>query len=411
MESIANTLKTILEGQPAFRIKQIEKAWFDVSLNSYDEITTLPKDLREKLKDIPWLGLEVHTELKSKVDNTRKYLFKLNDGNLIEMVLMGRRNLKRDQLSFRASSEESLAQSPTIKEGGSNINKVSQRSFAPLRMTDKIERETSDDRYTICISSQAGCPMRCAFCATGKSGFKRNLTAEEIIDQYRFAQRLLAKENNRVNNIVLMGQGEPLVNYENVKKALNTILKNSDIGSTKITLSTVGYVPTMEKMITDTDFPAVRFALSLHSAIEESRKKIIPTHKPGFLEWLVKWGNAYHEKFGNRTHFIGFEYIMLSGVNDDEEHLQALIKFCKRFPIVRVNLIPYNTTNDAGTVDEINKLEEQMGSNYRIFTRTPHELIEHWHESLMKAGITSTIRYSQGQDIAAACGQLRNKEK
>ena len=102
---------------------------------------------------------------------------------------------------------------------------------------------------------------------------------------------------------------------------------------------------------------------------------------------------------------------MLSGVNDNEEHLQALIKFCKHFPLVRVNLIPYNTTNDSAAVDEINKLEEQMGSNYRIFTRTPHELIEHCHESLMKAGFTSTIRYSQGQDIAAACGQLRNKEK
>lgn len=369
MSSISAQLTKILADQPAYRLKQIEKARFDVSLNSYDEISTLPLELREKLKNFPWLTVESHTELKSKVDNTRKYLFKLADGNLIEMVLMGRKNLKE------GATEDSLA------------------------------------RYTICISSQAGCPMRCAFCATGKSGFKRNLTAEEIIDQYRFAQRILAKENNRVANIVLMGQGEPLVNYDNVKRALNTILANSDVGPTKITLSTVGYIPAMDKMITDTDFPPVRFALSLHSAIEESRKKIIPTHKPGFLEWLVKWGNSYHEKFGNRTHFIGFEYIMLSGVNDDEEHLRALIKLCKRFPIIRVNLIPYNSTNDAGTVDEINKLEEQMGSNYRIFTRTPHELIEHWHDSLMNAGITSTIRYSQGQDIAAACGQLRNKEK
>ncbi len=403
MTKIVKTIESILANEPAFRIKQIEKAWFDVSLNSYDEITTLPKELREKLKDIPWLSLEVHTELKSKMDNTRKYLFKLGDGNLIEMVLMGRMSLRAPK--GRGNPPD------LIEDVDEEIASSVAATLLSRNDTSAIGRDTSGDRYTICISSQAGCPMRCAFCATSKSGFKRNLTAEEIIDQYRFAQRLLAKENNRVNNIVLMGQGEPLVNYENVKKAINTILKNSDIGSTKITLSTVGYVPAMEKMITDTDFPPVRFALSLHSAIEESRKKIIPTHKPGFLEWLVKWGNAYHEKFGNRTHFIGFEYIMLSGVNDDEAHLKALIKLCKRFPIVRVNLIPYNTTNDAGEVDEINKLEEQMGSNYRIFTRTPHELIEHWHESLMDAGITSTIRYSQGQDIAAACGQLRNKEK
>ncbi len=394
--SSTSTLKTILATEPAYRLKQIEKAWFDVALNGYNEITTLPAELREKLKDLPWMSVETHTELKSKVDNTRKYLFKLADGNLIEMVLMGRRNLKKYDAPSPPEpplGQRGIVLSPSFEEGAQR------------------ELPSSKDRYTICISSQAGCPMRCAFCATGKAGFKRNLTAEEIVDQYRFAQRVLAKEGNRVNNIVLMGQGEPLVNYVNVKKALNTILAYSDIGPTKITLSTVGYIPAMEQMITDTDFPPVRFALSLHSAIEESRKKIIPTHKPGFLEWLIKWGKAYHEKFGNRTHFIGFEYIMLSGVNDDEKHLQALLKFCKHFPLVRVNLIPYNTTSDSAAVDEINKLEEQMGSNYRIFTRTPHELIEHWHESLMKAGFTSTIRYSQGQDIAAACGQLRNKEK
>lgn len=369
MVNISKELEKILADTPKFRLNQIETAWFNVDINNYGEITTLPADLKEKLKDIPWLSFSLHTDLKSNLDNTRKVLFKLFDGNYIEAVIMGRKNLKADA------------------------------------------QESDAARYTICISSQAGCPMKCAFCATGKSGFKRNLSAEEIIDQYRFCQRELAKIGARVNNIVLMGQGEPLVNYANVKKALNTILKHSDIGPTKITLSTVGYMPAMEQMLTDKDFPPVRFALSLHSAIEQTRKKIIPTHKDGFLNWLVEWGNAYHQKFGNRTHFIGFEYIMLSGVNDDEKHLQALIKLCKQFPIVRVNLIPYNTTSDAGTVEEINKLEEQMGSNYRVFTRTPHELIKHWHESLMSAGITSTIRYSQGQDIAAACGQLRNKVK
>ncbi len=375
-------LNELLKDQPAYRLKQIEKARFDVTINSFDQITTLPAALREELKNEPWLSVVVKTDLTSKLDNTRKILFELADGNYIETVIMGRRSRKQlpDKLSSRPSDN------------------------------DESDSKFIGDRYTICISSQAGCPMRCAFCATGKSGFKRNLTVEEIVDQYRFCQRELAKIGSRVNNIVLMGQGEPLVNYENVKQALNAILTYSDLGSTKITLSTVGFVPSMEKMITDIDFPPVRFAFSLHSAIEESRKKIIPSNKAGFLEWLVKWGNAYHQKFGNRTHFIGFEYIMLSGINDDEKHLQALIKYCKRFPIVRVNLIPYNSTSDAGTVEEINKLEEQMGSNYRVFTRTPHELIEHWHKGLMDAGITSTIRYSQGQDIAAACGQLRNKE-
>lgn len=362
MSSQTAELKAILAAEPGYRQAQIEKAWFDVNINGYDEITTLPKDLREKLKPFPWLSLEVHTALKSKVDNTRKYLFKLHDGNLIETVVMGRKNLKENPA------------------------------------------EGAPDRYTICVSSQAGCPMRCVFCATGKAGFKRQLSAEEIIDQYRFAQRLLATEGNRVANIVMMGQGEPLLNYENVKRALNVLLKNTDLGETKITVSTAGVPSVMEKLLTDTDFPPVRWALSLHSAIEESRRHIMPSHKKGFLEWLVKWATEYHKRFPSRTHFIGFEYIMLSGVNDDEKHLQALIKLCKKIPYFRVNLIPYNKTTD-----ESQPHQEIEVDGFRTFDRTPPEFIDHWHESLMNAGFTSTVRYSQGQDIAAACGQLRNK--
>lgn len=369
MASYSKQLKELLAAKPKYRQAQIEKAWFDLSINSYEEITTLPVELRQKFKDVPWMSLELGTDLTSKLDNTRKVLFKLHDGNFIEAVIMGRKNLK----------ESATADSPA--------------------------------RYTICISSQAGCPMRCAFCATGKAGFKRHLSAEEIIDQYRFCQRELSKIGARVNNIVLMGQGEPLLNYDNVKQALNVIIKNSDVGPTKITLSTVGYVPAMEQMITDVDFPPVRFALSLHSAIEETRKQIIPSNKKGFLEWLVKWAGQYQTKFSTRTHFIGFEYIMLSGVNDDQKHLDALVKLCHRLPHVRANLIPYNSTADKDEISEQNKLHELLGSNFRVFERTPHEIIEHWHQTLMKAGITSTIRYSQGQDIAAACGQLRNKVK
>lgn len=364
MPSQSAELKVILAGQPAYRQAQIEKAWFDVNINGYDEITTLPKDLRDKLKNFPWLTVEVSTALKSKMDNTRKYLFKLHDGNLIETVVMGRKNLK---------------------EGAA---------------------EDAAPRYTICVSSQAGCPMKCVFCATGKAGFKRQLSAEEIIDQYRFAQRLLAPEGARVANIVMMGQGEPLLNYDNVKRALQILLKNTDLGETKITVSTAGVPTMMEKLLTDADFPPVRWALSLHSAIEETRKQIMPSNKKGFLEWLVKWGTDYHKRFPSRTHFLGFEYIMLSGVNDDEKHLQALIKLCKKIPYFRVNLIPYNKTTDEAQPHE----EEIVVDGFRTFDRTPPELIGHWHEALMAAGFTSTVRYSQGQDIAAACGQLRNKE-
>jgi 23S rRNA (adenine2503-C2)-methyltransferase len=238
--------------------------------------------------------------------------------------------------------------------------------------------------------------MRCAFCATGKQGFKRNLSAQEIVDQYRYAQKILVGEGARVANIVFMGQGEPLLNYENVKEAIKILLDNTDLGETKITVSTAGVVPAMEKMLTD-DFPPVRWALSLHSAIEESRKEIMPSNAPGFLEFVVKWANAYDKRFPSKSHFIGLEYIMLGNVNDDEKHLQALIALGKRIPHIRINLIPYNNISD------------EVVDNKTVFARTPHERIEHWHEELMKAGFTSTIRYSQGQDIAAACGQLRNK--
>ncbi|OGH81233.1 MAG: hypothetical protein A3I29_02410 [Candidatus Magasanikbacteria bacterium RIFCSPLOWO2_02_FULL_44_11] len=362
MASQSKQLQEILDSQPSYRRKQVEHAWFDITINGYDEISTLPKEFREKLMVIPWNSLEVHTALQSKVDNTRKYLFKLIDGNMIETVVMGRKNLKDDAV------------------------------------------EGAPDRYTICVSSQAGCPMKCVFCATGKAGFKRHLSAEEIIDQYRFAQRLLAKEGARVANIVMMGQGEPLLNYEQVKRALSVILANTDLGETKITVSTAGVPAAMNKFLTDEDFPPVRWALSLHSAIEETRQQIMPSHKKGFLEWLVKWAEDYHRRFPSRTHFIGFEYIMLSGINDDEKHLQALITLCKKIPYFRINLIPYNRiTDEARPHETINT------DGFQLFDRTPPELITHWHEELMKAGFTTTVRYSQGQDIAAACGQLRNK--
>jgi 23S rRNA (adenine2503-C2)-methyltransferase len=353
MKSPFIELNEILDKESKFRRHQIEKAWFDTKINSYSEITTLPKELREKLSPFPWQTISADIILKSQIDNTKKILFKLWDGNYIETVIMGRKNLKN-------------------------------------------EPEEKRERYTICISSQAGCPMKCAFCATGRAGFKRNLSAEEIIEQIRFCHELLTKNGDRINNIVLMGQGEPLLNYDNVKKALKIILDNTDIGPTKITVSTAGVPGVMDELIKDKDFPAVRWAISLHSAIEESRKKIMPSHKKDFLNFLVGWAHQYRKKHPSRTQFLGLEYIMLGGINDDQKHLDALIKLCKKIPHLRVNLIPYNSIG-KDPIDNISN-----------FDRTPSHEIERWHKELMKNGFTSTIRYSQGQDIAAACGQLRN---
>ncbi len=349
----------ILSGEKKFRQEQVFRAWFDVNTDSYEKISTLPKDLREKLKDKPWLSVRVHAMHESKKDNTKKALLKLSDERLVEAVLMGRLRL--------GSAETSTA------EG----------------------RKT---RYTICISSQVGCGMKCAFCATGKAGFSRNLTPEEIVDQFRFWQKFLAERNlGEIDNIVIMGQGEPLLNYENIKTALNIILKYTNLGPRKITISTCGIPAMMDKLVADKDFPPVRFALSLHSAVEQTRANIMPSHQPGFLEYLVGWAKKYHQMHPSRAHFIGLEYIMLGGVNDGPKDLKALMTLASKLGKVKINLIPYNNISTVSMPSDFNE--------------SPKENIAHWHTSLMNAGFTSTIRYSQGQDIAAACGQLRNAEE
>ena len=221
---------------------------------------------------------------------------------------------------------------------------------------------------------------------------KRNLTWQEILDQYRFWNYFIADNlKGRIDNIVFMGQGEPMLNYENVKKTINLILKNTDLGPRQITVSTVGVKAGMEKIVTDPEWPPVRFALSLHSAITETRQKLIPSHSGGFLEWLPEWSKQYHERFPSRNHFVGLEYTFINGTNDDDKHLKALVKLASKLGKVRINLIPYNSTDP-----------NMLGS--------PIETIEHWRDELMKKNFVVTIRRSQGQRIAAACGQLANKQ-
>ena len=235
-----NNLEKILEGQPRFRREQIYKAWFDPKIKSILDITTLPKDWREKHKDFIFTPFELASIEESRQDETKKALLKLGDGEMIETVLMGRQSKKIESLSER--------------------------------------------RYTICLSSQVGCPLKCSFCATGQMGFRRNLTVEEIVGQYRFWNNFLRERGKgEISNIVLMGQGEPLLNYDAVKAAINVFLKYTDVGPSKITLSTSGVILGMEKMIGDPDFPGIRLALSLHSAVENERKKLMPSQPPDFF--------------------------------------------------------------------------------------------------------------------------------
>jgi len=338
-----SNLFKILEQEPKYRQEQIFRAWFDNGLNSYDKITTLPKSLREKLKNEPWLSVKPKILSKSKIDDTQKVLLELSDGSLVETVLMGRQNKKQTR--------------------------------------------KADNRYTVCLSTQVGCPMGCVFCATGKLGFKRNLTAQEIIDEYRFWAK-----DYKISNIVLMGQGEPFLNYENVKQALNIILKYSGIGLRQITVSSVGVPDSLDKMLNDKDWPAVRFALSLHSAIEKDRRAIVPSTPKDFFVWLVNWSKKFHQRFSARNQFIGLEYTLVPGKNDDEKNLKALLNLAGKLGKVRINLIPLNNIVNQNFSNDDKKIKD-------------------WQKALMDKGFTTTIRRSQGQDIAAACGQLALKVK
>lgn len=244
--------------------------------------------------------------------------------------------------------------------------------------------------WTICVSSQVGCAMRCTFCATGKMGLTRNLLADEIIDQYRFWIQFLLKRPElpqRISNIVFMGMGEPLANYENVKEVLKTILKETDIGKTRITVSTVGVLPRLEQILTDENWPHVRLAVSLHSADPKTRKDIVPTSYDDFLPKLTNWAQRYLLKFGNRRHHLTFEYVMLRGINDTAHHAKLLSELIKKIGKVRVNLIPYNFT----------------GGEFQ--TSTPQGVSD-FFAYLENHGVTVTTRRTMGDDIAAACGQL-----
>jgi 23S rRNA (adenine2503-C2)-methyltransferase len=321
------------------RFKQMREALFRDGWKGWDDVSILPVTMRETLRErLPWLSCRKVAVLESRKRDTFKAVLETEGGHRIETVLM--RNAR--------------------------------------------------NHWTVCVSSQVGCAMACTFCATGKMGFSRNLTEDEIVDQYRFWRAFLSERPNLspyISNIVFMGMGEPLANYENVKAALRSVLEYTDLGPTRITVSTVGLVPMLEKLLVDSDWPAVRLAVSLHSADSETRKEIMPSSYDGFLDRLADWACRYFAAFGSRRRHLTFEYVMLSGVNDTPRHAEALWRFAHRIGKVRVNLIPYNFT----------------GSRYVTSGSLP---AERFQEMLERKGVTVTRRRTMGDDIAAACGQL-----
>lgn len=323
------------KGDKPFRAKQVYDWLWSKNLHSFEEMTNLSKSLRESLsQDFVINPIEVDTLQKSS-DGTIKNGVKLHDGLLVESVLI-----------------------PT------------------------------ETRTTACVSSQVGCSLNCEFCATARLKRMRNLEVAEIVDQVALIDRQSRLYFNRpLTNIVFMGMGEPMMNYKNVVDAVHKITSPEGLGMSprRITISTSG-IPKMIKMLADEDL-RVKLALSLHSAIEHKRNEIMPFSDKFPLTDIMDSLQYWYRKTGS---VITFEYCVWGGINDTDEDIKALIKYCRQVPS-KVNLIQYNPIGE-GKYDHRNiKAEERYVSE------------------LEKAGITVVVRRSRGGDIDAACGQLANK--
>jgi len=329
-------LKKAIEdaGEKSFRFTQAFHAVYKQLISDWDEATTLPPSLRAHLKvHAPIQQFEVVREVEAEKGDTRKAALKLPDGNLIETVLMRH-------------------------AGGRN---------------------------TVCVSSQAGCPMACTFCATGTMGLKRNLTTGEIVAQVLHFSRLLAAQNERVTNMVFMGMGEPMHNYSNVMDSIRIFndQKGLGLGARHISISTCGIVAGINRMA---DEPLqVNLAISLHAPNDALRTRLMPVNRAYPLAKLMASLDAYIEKTGRK---VMFEYLLIDGLNDTPEVMAELGVLMKK-PLYHVNLIKYHTTG--------------------AFVSSPRDRRTACLDELKKAGVSVTHRITFGEDIDAACGQLANK--
>ena len=322
-------------GLEKYRAKQIAQWLYKKRVKSFDEMTNISKSTRKLLSENAEIDVLKLVKVEESADGTRKYLFELEDGNRIESV------------------------------------------FIPEK-----------DWNTLCVSTQVGCPAQCKFCLTAKDGFTRNLTAAEIVDQYIHVQRDVG-EDRRISNVVFMGMGEPLLNFDNVKKAVEIMTDRNmlDLSTRKITISTVGIVPGIDRMAKEMN--KVKLAVSLHATTDETREKIVPLNRRYPISEIMAALKRYP---ADNIRRIMIEYVMLKGVNDSVEDAKRLVKLIKGIP-VKVNLIPFNPYPGA------------------LFEPSPREQIEKFQKVLWDYNIAAFIRDSRGQDISAACGMLRTKEK
>ena len=337
-ERIALTEFMAQLGEPSYRADQILKWIHQRGETRFDAMTDLSKPLRRRLNELANIeGLKVASEILSS-DGTRKWLLELAEGNCVETVF--------------------------------------------------IPEET---RSTLCISSQVGCSLTCSFCATGRQGFNRNLTTAEIISQVWFARNALRTEqmDRPITNIVLMGMGEPLLNYDQVVPALRLMLDDCSYGFSRrrVTLSTAGVIPGIERLLEDCP---VSLAVSLHAPNDKLRNELVPLNRKYPILKLMEACRRYAAY--DRRWRVTFEYIMLDGINDSIWHARQLARLLSDMPS-KVNLIPYNQVD---------------GLKY---DRSSKDSINHFRDVLLAAGVMTITRKTRGDDVNAACGQLVGRFK
>ncbi len=322
-------------GQPKFRARQIWEWLYQRFAADFDQMSNIPKSLREKLGETAVLNTaQIIAAQDSSDGKTKKILTRLPDGQTTETVLM-----------------------------------------------------RYNQRRTLCISAQAGCAMGCVFCATGQMGFFRNLTVGEIIAPVLYFAHKLAAEGQHVTNIVMMGMGEPLHNYENTLKAVDRLIDPTgfNLGARKITISTVGLVPAIRRYADEER--QTPLAISLHAATDAERDKLIPVNRRWPIAELMAACRYYIEKTGRR---ITFEWALIAGKNDTTDQAQALGRLVQGM-LCHVNLIPLNPTKGYG------------GSP------SSRERVDAFQQALKRYGVSSTVRVRRGIDIQAGCGQLRDR--
>ncbi len=329
-------LHQTIENEPKFRHQQLDQAVFVDLVSNWDEASVLPKNLREKLNNTCPLDIKAELSKTSGVETTWKALVTLDDGAEIETVL--------------------------IRQKG--------------------------NRNTVCVSSQVGCPLACAFCATGTLGFKRNLKAYEIVEQVLFFMRELKKEGgeSKVDNIVFMGMGEPFLNYPEVLKALKWLNdpETFNFGSRRLSVSTSGIPEGIIKI--GGEKLQINLAVSLHFATDLSRQRYMPIANKYPLDKLMLAVDEYIRKSGRK---VMFEYLMIRDVNDSDNDAKLLISLMSK-QLYMVNLIPYNPTGR--------------------FLPSTEERVAKFKKMLVDGGVNVTTRRSYGSSIDAACGQLAAKK-